>query len=129
MKYLSNLVTVVILLVPCILLSIATIKKILVLGIIGVALMFTYVFFTPLTKGAENFWMYVLSAITLLPLNIKIAIMLYPIFYDLFNLKALSIFISVIVVFIICNIEQIILGVITRIVKPNQKGVDIYEFL
>jgi hypothetical protein len=129
MKHLSNLVTVTILFIPCILLSIATMKKILVLGVFGVVLLFVYVFFAPLTKGAENFWMYVLSTITLLPLNIKITIMLYPIFCDLLNFKALIIFISVLVTFIIWNIEQIILGVITRIVKPNQKGVDIYEFL
>lgn len=129
MKHLSNLVTVTILFIPCILLSIASMKKILVLGVFGVVLLFVYVFFVPLTKGAENFWMYVLSTITLLPLNIKITIMLYPIFCNLLNFKALVIFISVLVTFIIWNIEQIILGVITRIVKPNQKGVDIYEFL
>ena len=104
-------------------------KKIMVLGVLGVVLLFIYVFFTPLTKGAENFWMYVLSTITLLPLNIKIILVVYPIFCDLLNFKALVIFISVLVTFIIWNIEQIILGVITRIVKPNQKGVDIYEFL
>lgn len=129
MKHLSNLVTVTILFIPCILLSIATMKKILVLGVFGVALLFVYVFFAPLTKGAENFWMYVLSTITLLPLNIKIILVVYPIFCNLLNFKALVIFISVLVTFIIWNIEQIILGVITRIVKPNQKGVDIYEFL
>lgn len=129
MKLLSNLFTVTILLIPCILLSIATMKKILVLGVFGVALLFVYVFFAPLTRGAENFWMYTLSTITLLPLNIKITVMLYPIFCNLLNFKALVIFISVLVTFIIWNIEQIILGVITRIVKPNQKGVDIYEFL
>lgn len=129
MKHLSNLVTVTILLIPCILLSIATMKKIMVLGVLGVVLLFIYVFFTPLTKGAENFWMYVLSTITLLPLNIKIILVVYPIFCNLLNFKALIIFISVLVAFIVWNIEQIILGVITRIVKPNQKGVDIYEFL
>lgn len=128
MKHLSNLFTVTILLIPCILLSIATMKKILVLGVFGVVLLFVYVF-SPLTKGAENFWMYVLSTITLLPLNIKITLMLYPIFCDLLNFKALIIFISVLVAFIVWNIEEIILGVITRIVKPNQKGVDVYEFL
>ena len=128
MKLLSNLFTVTILLIPCILLSIATMKKILVLGVFGVVLLFVYVF-SPLTKGAENFWMYVLSTITLLPLNIKITLMLYPIFCDLLNFKALIIFISVLVAFIVWNIEEIILGVITRIVKPNQKGVDVYEFL
>lgn len=129
MKLLSNLFTVTILLIPCILLSIATMKKILVLGVFGVALLFVYVFFAPLTRGAENFWMYTISTITLLPLNIKITVMLYPIFCNLLNFKALVIFISVLVAFIIWNIEQIIMGVITRIVKPNQKGVDIYEFL
>lgn len=129
MKHLNNLFTVTMLLIPCILLSIATMKKIMVLGVLGVVLLFIYVFFTPLTKGAENFWMYVLSTITLSPSNIKITVMLYPIFCDLLNFKALIIFISVLVAFIVWNIEQIILGVITRIVKPNQKGVDIYEFL
>lgn len=129
MKHLSNLVTVTILLIPCILLSIATVKKILVLGVVGVVLLFVYVFFVPLTRGTENFWMYVLSTITLLPLNIKIILLVYPVFCDLLNFKALIIFISVLVAFIVWNIEQIILGVITRIVKPNQKGVDIYEFL
>lgn len=129
MKLLSNLFTVTILLIPCILLSIATMKKILVLGVFGVVLLFIYVFFTPLTKGAENFWMYILSTITLLPLNIKITVMLYSIFCDLLNFKALIIFISVLAAFIVWNIEEILLGVTTRIVKPNQKGVDIYEFL
>lgn len=129
MKHLSNLFTVTILLIPCILLSIATMKKILVLGVFGVVLLFIYVFFTPLTKGAENFWMYILSTITLLPLNIKITVMLHSIFCDLLNFKALIIFISVLAAFIVWNIEEILLGVTTRIVKPNQKGVDIYEFL
>lgn len=129
MKHLSNLFTVTILFIPCILLSIATMKKILVLGVFGVVLLFIYVFSTPLTKGAENFWMYILSTITLLPLNIKITVMLYSIFCDLLNFKALIIFISVLAAFIVWNIEEILLGVITRIVKPNQKGVDIYEFL
>lgn len=129
MKHLNNLFTVTILLIPCILLSIATMKKIMVLGVLGVVLLFIYVFFTPLTKGAENFWMYVLSTITLSPLNIKITVMLYSIFCDLLNFKALIIFISVLAAFIVWNIEEILLGVTTRIVKPNQKGVDIYEFL
>lgn len=129
MKHLSNLFTVTILFIPCILLSIATMKKILVLGVFGVVLLFIYVFSTPLTKGAENFWMYILSTITLLPLNIKITVMLYSIFCDLLNFKALILFISVLAAFIVWNIEEILLGVTTRIVKPNQKGVDIYEFL
>lgn len=129
MKHLSNLFTVTILFIPCILLSIATMRKILVLGVFGVVLLFIYVFSTPLTKGAENFWMYILSTITLLPLNIKITVMLYSIFCDLLNFKALIIFISVLAAFIVWNIEEILLGVTTRIVKPNQKGVDIYEFL
>lgn len=55
--------------------------------------------------------------------------MLYSIFCDLLNFKALIIFISVLAAFIVWNIEEILLGVTTRIVKPNQKGVDIYEFL
>lgn len=120
MKYLGNLITIIILLTPSALLSIAIVKHLPIIGIISIALLFVLVFSMPLAKGIENLWMYVLSLITLLPLNVKISIMVYPLIFDLFDSMALAVFISIMVFFIASNIEQIVLGLITRIIKPKQ---------
>lgn len=120
MKYLGNLITIIILLTPSALLSIAIVKHLPIIGVISIALLFVLVFSMPLAKGIENFWMYVLSLITLLPLNVKISIMAYPLIFDLFDSMALAVFISIMVFFIASNIGQIVLGLITRIIKPKQ---------
>lgn len=120
MKYLGNLITIIILLTPSTLLSIAIVKHLLIIGIISIALLFALVFSMPIAKGIENLWMYVLSLITLLPLNVKISIMAYPLIFDLFDSMALAVFISIMVFFIASNIGQIVLGLITRIIKPKQ---------
>ena len=125
MKYLSDLITIIILLMPNALLSIAIIKHLPVIGIISIVLLFVLVLLMPLAKGIENIWMYVLSSITLLPLNVKISIMVYPLIYDLFDFNALAIFISIMVFFIVSNIEQIVLGLITRIIKTKQEELEI----
>lgn len=120
MKYLGNLITIIILLTPSTLLSIAIVKHLLIIGIISIALLFALVFSMPIAKGIENLWMYVLSLITLLPLNVKISIMAYSLIFDLFDSMALAVFISIMVFFIASNIGQIVLGLITRIIKPKQ---------
>lgn len=120
MKYLGNLITIIILLTPSTLLSIAIVKHLLIIDIISIALLFALVFSMPIAKGIENLWMYVLSLITLLPLNVKISIMAYPLIFDLFDSMALAVFISIMVFFIASNIGQIVLGLITRIIKPKQ---------
>lgn len=120
MKYLGNLITIIILLTPSALLSIAIVKHLPIIGVISIALLFVLVFSMPLAKGIENLWMYVLSLITLLPLNVKISIMAYPLIFDLFDSMALAVFISIMVFFIASNIGQIVLGLITRIIKPKQ---------
>lgn len=120
MKYLGNLITIIILLTPSALLSIAMVKHLPIIGVISIALLFVLVFSMPLAKGIENLWMYVLSLITLLPLNVKISIMVYPLIFDLVDSMALAVFISIMVFFIASNIGQIVLGLITRIIKPKQ---------
>ena len=124
-KYLSELIMIIVLLIPGALLNIAIIKHLFIIGVISIVLLFILIFLTPLTDNIENLWMYVLSLITLAPLNIKIATMAYPLLYDLFNYKALAVFIAITIFFIASNTEQIVLGVITRIVKPKQKEIDI----
>lgn len=129
MKHIGNFITLLILLIPCMLLSLAVIKSNIILGIISITLLFCLVFGTPITNGIENFWMYVLSSITLFPLNVKIAIIMFPVLYDLFYSKALAVLTAIIITFVISNVQQIVLGLITRFIKPKQKEINVYEFL
>lgn len=124
-KYLSKLIMIIIFLIPGVLLSIAIIKHLFIVGIISIALLFALIFLAPFVSSVENLWMYVLSLITLTPLNIKIAITAYPMLYDLFDFKALAVFMAITLFFIASDAEQIVLGLITRIVKPKQNEIDI----
>lgn len=126
MKFVSGFVQWVILLIPLVLLSVAVFKNVIVLGVISIVLLFAIVFFSPLTAGNENFWMFGLSSITLLPLNIKVAIGLRAALYDFLDLYFESLLITIILFFVLSNIEQIVLGVITRVIKPNQKRINVY---
>lgn len=126
MKFVAGFVQWVILLIPLVLLSVAVFKNVIVLGIISIVLLFAIVFFSPLTAGNENFWMFGLSSITLLPLNIKAAIGLRAALYDFLDLYFESLLITIILFFVLSNIEQIVLGVITRVIKPNQKRTNVY---
>lgn len=126
MKFVAGFVQWVILLIPLVLLSVAVFKNVIVLGVISIVLLFAIVFFSPLTAGNENFWMFGLSSITLLPLNIKAAIGLRAALYDFLDLYFESLLITIILFFVLSNIEQIVLGVITRVIKPNQKRINVY---
>lgn len=126
MKFVAGFVQWVILLIPLVLLSVAVFKNVIVLGVISIVLLFAIVFFSPLTAGNENFWMFGLSSITLLPLNIKAAIGLRAALYDFLDLYFESLLIIIILFFVLSNIEQIVLGVITRVIKPNQKRINVY---
>lgn len=125
-KFVAGFVQWVILLIPLVLLSVAVFKNVIVLGVISIVLLFAIVFFSPLTAGNENFWMFGLSSITLLPLNIKAAIGLRAALYDFLDLYFESLLITIILFFVLSNIEQIVLGVITRVIKPNQKRINVY---
>lgn len=126
MKFIAGFVQWVILLIPLVLLSVAVFKNVIVLGVISIVLLFAIVFFSPLTAGNENFWMFGLSSITLLPLNIKAAIVLRAALYDFLDLYFESLLIAIILFFVLSNVEQIVLGVITRVIKPNQKRINVY---
>ena len=126
MKFVAGFVQWVILLIPLVLLSVAVFKNVIVLGVISIVLLFAIVFFSPLTARNENFWMFGLSSITLLPLNIKVAIGLRAALYDFLDLYFESLLITIILFFVLSNIEQIVLGVITRVIKPNQKRINVY---
>lgn len=125
MKHISNLINIIILFTPCILMSVAAAKKSVVLGVISIIFVFLFVFLAPIVKKKENFWMFVISTITLLPANIKIAVLAYSYISES---KILSVSVAILLFFLLAGTEQILLGFITRAIKRNQSEIEIEEY-
>jgi len=125
MKHISNLINIIILFTPCILMSVAAAKKSVVLGVISIIFVFLFVFLAPIAKKNENFWMFVISTITLLPANIKIAVLAYSYISES---KILSVSVAILLFFLLAGTEQILLGFITRAIKRNQSEIEIEEY-
>lgn len=125
MKHISNLINIIILFTPCILMNFAAAKKSVVLGVISIIFVFLFVFLAPISKKKENFWMFVISTITLLPANIKIAVLAYSYISES---KILSVSVAILLFFLLAGTEQILLGFITRAIKRNQSEIEIEEY-
>ena len=125
MKHISNLINIMILFTPCILMSVAAAKKSVVLGVISIIFVFLFVFLAQIAKKKENFWMFVISTITLLPANIKIAVLAYSYISES---KILSVSVAILLFFLLAGTEQILLGFITRAIKRNQSEIEIEEY-
>ena len=125
MKHISNLINIIILFTPCILMSVAAAKKSVVWGVISIIFVFLFVFFALIAKKKENFWMFVISTITLLPANIKIAVLAYSYISES---KILSVSVAILLFFLLAGTEQILLGFITRAIKRNQSEIEIEEY-
>ena len=125
MKHISNLINIIILFTPCILMSVAAAKKSVVWGVISIIFVFLFVFLARIAKKKENFWMFVISTITLLPANIKIAVLAYSYISES---KILSVSVAILLFFLLAGTEQILLRFITRAIKRNQSEIEIEEY-
>ena len=125
MKHISNLINIIILFTPCILMSVAAAKKSVVWGVISIIFVFLFVFLARIAKKTANFWMFVISTITLLPANIKIAVLAYSYISES---KILSVSVAILLFFLLAGTEQILLGFITRATKRNQSEIEIEKY-
>lgn len=100
-------------------------KKSVVWGVISIIFVFLFVFLARIAKKKENFWMFVISTITLLPANIKIAVLAYSYISES---KILSVSVAILLFFLLAGTEQILLGFITRAIKRNQSEIEIEEY-
>lgn len=119
MKLISNLINISVLFLPLVFSAFSVVKKSALFGIISILLLFIIVLLVPLCKGNENIWMFFLSNITLLPINvmiIKSIISYINVGSGIFS----KIVTAILVYFVISQIQEIILGVAVRILKPNQ---------
>ena len=105
--------------------SVAAAKKSVVLSVISIIFVFLFVFLAQIAKKKENFWMFVISTITLLPANIKIAVLACSYISES---KILSVSVAILLFFLLAGAEQILLGFITRAIKRNQSEIEIEEY-
>ena len=74
----------------------------------------------PLFKYRENLWMFVISTFATIPLNIRLLKMLNDFSLFDYNIKITSVFGYFVIYSVIFAIEQIALGIITRLLFRKQ---------
>lgn len=111
--------------VPIVLAIIAASKASIILSILSILLIVIDIAILPICKNNENVWTFFMIALTVTPINIKIIIHFIQGNVNLF----IGIVIGLLLYFIMLSIEEIIAGVIVRIIWPKQYDFDDYEFI
>lgn len=102
------------------------IKTNILVGLISIAIMLIFVFCFHICKREENLWVFVISFFVTAPTNIRIIIYIKENTYFLDYSPFVVIVASIVVFFTLQSIEQIILGIITRLIRPGQHDFDDY---
>ncbi len=111
--------------VPIVLAIIAASKASIILSILSILLTVTDVAVLPVCKNNENVWTFFMIALTVTPINIKIIVHFIQGNINLF----IGIVMGLLLYFIMLSIEEIIVGVIVRIIRSKQCDFDDYEFI
>lgn len=104
----------------------SNIKTNILVGLISIAIMLIFVFCFHICKREENLWVFVISFFATAPTNIRIIIYIKENTYFLDYSTFVVIVASIVVFFTLQSIEQIILGIITRLIRPGQHDFDDY---
>lgn len=120
MKLLTNLINVGILLMPLMFSILASTRTSIILMAISIIMLFLLVLFVPLMRGNENVWMFILSTITLVPINIRLVKHIINLLSIDFESSFFNITVAITIYLVLFNIEEIVLGTIVRLLKPNQ---------
>lgn len=105
----------------------SNIKTNILVGLISIAIMFVFVFCFHICKRVENLWVFVISFFVTTLTNIRLIIYINENTYFLDYSTFIVIVASIVVFFILQSIEQIILGIITRMIRPGQHDFDDYS--
>ena len=111
--------------VPIALAITASIKISALYFILAIIFAFVVVAVMPICKHYENAWMFFMTAITVVPINIRVIVHLFSGGAN----SLIGVLWGVILFFVMLSIEELIAGVITRIIWKNQRSFDDYEQL
>lgn len=104
----------------------SSIKMNILVGLVSIVIMFVFVFCFHICKQEENLWVFVISFFVTIPTNIRLIIYINENTYFLDYSTFIRMVASIVVFFILQSIEQIILGIITRLLRPDQHDFDDY---
>lgn len=102
----------------------SNIKTNIKVGLISIAIMFILVFCLRIAKRNENLWVFVLSFFITTPVNIKIIMFLKENTYFVDYPTFIVIIASIVVFLILQSVEEIVFGIIARIIRPGQCDFD-----
>lgn len=111
--------------VPIVLPIIAASKGSIIFSLLSILLMVIDIAALPICKNNENVWTFFMIALTVTPINIRIIVHFIQGNVNLF----IGIVMGLLLYFIMLSIEEIIAGVIVRIIWPKQYDFDDYEFI
>ena len=113
--------------VPPALAIIAALRASPIISIIAILIAFFDIIILPMCKNNENAWMFFLTTITVTPINIRLIIHFIG---DCESVPEIliSVLVGLLAYFVLLSIEEIIMGIITRILFPKQESFDDFEF-
>ena len=122
MRTLSNSITLSVFMIPFVLSLVGVIKGSLMLLALALLLMFAIVFIAPVSRTRENLFIYCEVALTLVPVNVKLAKIVG---FEYFDGKLFAFFAIIVIFSILFSVEEIIFGLITRLIRPSQEDFDL----
>ena len=111
--------------IPAVLSLITVLKHSVVLLVLMIISHFIIIKFVPVFKGKENVWMFVFVAISSIPINFYIMLLLNEwdlLFTSFFALGVLRCILYYLVLF---SMEEIIMGITTRVIWRKQYKLDL----
>lgn len=113
--------------VPPALAIIAALRASPIISIIAILIEFFDIIILPMCKNNENAWMFFLTAITVTPINIRLIIHSFDGCKSILEIL-FSIFLGMLVYFVLLSAEEIITAIAIRILFPKQESFDDFEF-
>lgn len=99
------------------------------MGIVSLIAIIIFVAAERECRGNENFWLYVLFGVSSIPLNIEIAYRISQVINYIIGYSTLySCLVFVLLMALLFNLEEILIGIVGRVIWKKQKTIKINIF-
>ena len=108
------------LVIPAVLSTMAVLKRSMILLALLIVIHFVILKVVPSFKGRENVWMFIFVAVSSIPLNIYVLILVNKWGFLFGSMFILGILRSVLFYVMLLSFEEIVMGVVTRLIWKRQ---------
>lgn len=108
------------LVIPAVLSTMAVLKRSMILLALLIVIHFVILRVVPSFKGRENVWMFIFVAVSSIPLNIYVLILVNEWGFLFGSMFILGILRSVLFYVMLLSLEEIVMGVVTRLIWKRQ---------